>query len=199
MSRKTVSNAERQVHVHSRSASSRDHSFTQLGDARNHRRVPIDVGDRSPDVLRFGSGPKRRSHEWFSWLFLAAAGAHIAANSRPFVKHLKSRWGKASVAAFVVILVASFSAGIGAGGHLRKTVEQALVDAPLSTLASLTPPRPGEPRGQVERAWDCREQPAIHWRTRCRKPPQGDASARGRVHERVNSSASGHARVYTGR
>ncbi len=78
------------------------------------------------------------AHEWFSWLFLAGAGAHIAANSRPFLNHLKSRWGKASVATFVVVLVATFSAGIGAGGHVRKAVEQALVDAPLSTLASLT-------------------------------------------------------------
>ena len=54
------------------------------------------------------------------------------------MNHLKSRWGKASVAAFMVIIVASLSAGIGAGGQVRKAVEQALVDAPLSTLASLT-------------------------------------------------------------
>lgn len=77
-------------------------------------------------------------HEWFSWLFLAGAGAHIAANIRPFMNHLKSRWGKASIVASIVVLVVSFSAGIGAGGHVRKAVEQALVDAPLSTLASLT-------------------------------------------------------------
>jgi hypothetical protein len=45
-------------------------------------------------------------HQWFSWLFLAGAGGHIAANVRPFKNHLKSRWGKASVAVFVVVLSA---------------------------------------------------------------------------------------------
>jgi hypothetical protein len=34
------------------------------------------------------------AHEWFSWLFLAGAGAHIAANSRPFMNHLKSPLGQ---------------------------------------------------------------------------------------------------------
>jgi Domain of unknown function (DUF4405) len=83
-------------------------------------------------------GLTSEAHEWFSWIFLAGVGAHIAANFRPFVNHLKSRWGKASIAVFSVILVASFFAGIGAGGQLLRAVERALVEAPLSTLASLT-------------------------------------------------------------
>ena len=78
------------------------------------------------------------AHEWFSWIFLAGAGAHIAANIRPFMHHLKSRWGKASVVVFSVVLIAAFFAGIGAGGQVRKAVEQALVEAPLSSLAILT-------------------------------------------------------------
>ena len=78
-------------------------------------------------------------HQWFSWLFLAGAGGHIAANVRPFKNHLKSRWGKASVAAFMVVLVASFfSWGLITGPQLARPVERALVDAPLSALAAVT-------------------------------------------------------------
>jgi hypothetical protein len=46
-------------------------------------------------------------HQWFSWLFLAGAGGHIATNLRPLKNHLKSRWGKASLAAFAVVSAAS--------------------------------------------------------------------------------------------
>jgi hypothetical protein len=78
-------------------------------------------------------------HQWFSWLFLAGAGGHIAANVRPFKNHLKSRWGKASVAAFMVVLVASFfSWGLITGPQLARPIERALVDAPLSALAAVT-------------------------------------------------------------
>jgi hypothetical protein len=78
-------------------------------------------------------------HQWFSWLFLAGACGHIAANVCPFKNHLKSSWGKASVAVFVVVLAASFfSWGIITGPQLVRPVEQALVNAPLSALASVT-------------------------------------------------------------
>ena len=83
-------------------------------------------------------GLSGEAHEWFSWLFLAAAGAHIAANIRPFKNHLRSRSGKASIATFGAVLVASLAFAPVGGGQLRKVVEQSLVDAPLSTLASLT-------------------------------------------------------------
>jgi hypothetical protein len=84
-------------------------------------------------------------HEWFSWLFLAGAFGHIVANIRPFVSHLKSRWGKVSAAASIVVLVACLlPLGITTGHQLRGAVEQAVLDAPLSTLASLANVAPGE-------------------------------------------------------
>ena len=99
-------------------------------------------------------------HQWFSWLFLAGAGGHIAANVRPFKKHLKSRWGKASVAAFLVVLVASFfSWGLITGPQLARPIERALVDAPLSALAVVTRTAPDAPNAQAEGARDCRDQP----------------------------------------
>ena len=77
-------------------------------------------------------------HEWFSWAFLAGAVAHLVVNVRPLTLHLKSRWGKVSIAAALILLVAAVvPTGIRSGHQLHHAVEQAVVDAPLSTLASL--------------------------------------------------------------
>ena len=78
-------------------------------------------------------------HQWCSWLFLAGAGGHIVGNIRPFKNHLKTRWGQASASAFMAILGASFfSWGIITGPQLKRPIEQALIDAPLAALASVT-------------------------------------------------------------
>ena len=62
-------------------------------------------------------------HKWFSMLFLAAAGGHIAANLRPFKNHLKSHCGQASIAVFMVVLAASFfSWGIITGPELKRPI-----------------------------------------------------------------------------
>lgn len=90
-------------------------------------------------------------HQWFSWLFLAGAGGHIATNFLPFKNHLKSRWGRASVNAFMVILVASFfSWGLITGPQLVIPIEQALVHAPLSALASVTRTTPDVLLGRLK-------------------------------------------------
>jgi hypothetical protein len=75
-------------------------------------------------------------HEWFSWLFLAGAFGHIFANIRPFTSHLKSRWGRISIAATVVLLTVCILPFHGPH-QLRGVVQQSVRDAPLSTLASL--------------------------------------------------------------
>jgi hypothetical protein len=91
------------------------------------------------------------AHQWFSWLFLAAAGAHIAVNVRPFKNHLKSSRGQASAAVSVVVLAASFfSWGFTTGPQLRGTIERALVDAPLSALASVTHTDPDAVIGRLK-------------------------------------------------
>lgn len=78
-------------------------------------------------------------HECFSWLFLVAAVAHSALHIHAFKNHLRSGWGKTSAAAFAVVLGASFfSWGVITGHQIVRPVEQALIDAPISTLASLT-------------------------------------------------------------
>jgi hypothetical protein len=78
-------------------------------------------------------------HQWFSWIFVIGAGAHVAANSHPFMNYLKTRGGLASIAVFSIVLVASFfSWGLITGPQLRRPIEQTLVDAPLSALAELT-------------------------------------------------------------
>jgi uncharacterized protein DUF4405 len=78
-------------------------------------------------------------HQWFSWLFLAGAAGHIVANFRPLKGHLKSGWGRTSVIAFGVVLIASFfSWGLVTGPQMKRHIEQTLVDAPLSALADVT-------------------------------------------------------------
>jgi hypothetical protein len=57
--------------------------------------------------FEWNPGPTTVVHQWFSWFFLVGAGGHIAANLRPFKNHLKSRWGKASVAVFTAVFAAS--------------------------------------------------------------------------------------------
>lgn len=78
-------------------------------------------------------------HEWFSWLFIAGSGVHIAVNIRSFMNYFRFPWSRAGIVVFLVILAASFSSwGIRTGHDLRSYVQQALLDAPLSTLAALT-------------------------------------------------------------
>jgi hypothetical protein len=84
------------------------------------------------------SGLVSEAHEWLSWVFLAGAAAHLVVNYRPLTLHLKSRWGRVSITAAAVLLVASvLPTGVESGHRLHHAVEQAVVDAPLSTLASL--------------------------------------------------------------
>lgn len=79
------------------------------------------------------------AHEWFSWLFLVGTAGHIAVNFKPLTKHLRSNWGKASVAVCVVVLVVSmFSFGRITAPQLKWPISNALVEAPLSALADVT-------------------------------------------------------------
>lgn len=98
-------------------------------------------------LMFFGwrGGLTEEAHEWLSWLFLAGVVAHLTVNWRPLSLHLKSRWGQRSLAAGLVLLaIAVFPSGLQTGHQLVGLVEHALVEAPLSTLASLTKVDPGE-------------------------------------------------------
>ncbi len=78
-------------------------------------------------------------HQWFSWAFLIGAGAHVALNIRPFRNHLKSAWGRTSVAVFAVVTIAAlFSWGLVTGPQIARPIEAALVDAPIAALAAVT-------------------------------------------------------------
>jgi hypothetical protein len=83
------------------------------------------------------------AHQWFSWLFLIGVAAHIAINIRPFKSHFKSLVTKSNVIAFAIISIASFfSWGMITGPQLKRPIELALVDAPLSALASVARTQP---------------------------------------------------------
>jgi hypothetical protein len=91
------------------------------------------------------------AHEWFSWIFLVGTGAHIAVNYRAFARHLKSEWGRASVAIFAVLLLAStYSFGRITAPQLKWPISEALVDAPLSALAGVVRTNPGQLVARLE-------------------------------------------------
>ncbi len=70
---------------------------------------------------------------------MIGAGSHIALNSRLFGRHLKSAWGRASVAAGVALTIAAlFSWGQVTGPQIKRPIEAALVEAPIAALAAVT-------------------------------------------------------------
>jgi hypothetical protein len=78
-------------------------------------------------------------HQWFSWLFVLGAASHIVTNARSFKNHLATLRGQATMAVLAAVLLASFfSWGRITGPQLKRPIELALVDAPLSALASTT-------------------------------------------------------------
>jgi len=104
-------------------------------------------------LMFFGwrGGLTSEAHEWLSWLFLAGVAVHHVVNWRPLTLHLKSRWGRISLAAGLVLFaIAVFPSGLRTGHQLRGLVEQAVVEAPLSTLASLAKIAPGELEGRLK-------------------------------------------------
>lgn len=117
---------------------SRKDSFAHLGNTADHRLLLPDGATGVLMYFEWERGLTTVVHQWLSWLFLAGAGGHIAADLRPFNNHLKSHWGQASIAVFMVVLAASFfSWGITTGPQLKRPIERVLVDAPLSSLASV--------------------------------------------------------------
>lgn len=85
------------------------------------------------------TGLNKVAHEWLGWALLAAVAVHGAANFPAFKRHFSHRAGIGIVAAFVLLLGASFISPPGqAGGkppHLLAT--QALLDAPLPLVAQV--------------------------------------------------------------
>lgn len=78
-------------------------------------------------------------HQWSSWILLIGAAGHLTVHVRSLEKHLKSRWGAASLGAFGVMLLMSwFSWGVISGPQLKRPIELALVDAPMSVLTRVS-------------------------------------------------------------
>lgn len=84
-------------------------------------------------------------HEWLSWAFLLGAGAHVWVNWRPFLRHLKTAYGRASVLLFATALALSpLSFGTITVPQLKLPIVEALVEARLSVLADLFHSPPAE-------------------------------------------------------
>jgi hypothetical protein len=84
-------------------------------------------------------------HQWMSWVFLLAVATHVAINVRPFKSHLKSLWGRGSIAIFGLLLAVSFYHwGLITGPQMKDRIELALVEARLAALADVTRTEPAE-------------------------------------------------------
>lgn len=78
-------------------------------------------------------------HQWFSWLFLGAVGAHLTLHVRALSRHLQSTSVRLGVGLFAGILVLSlFSWGMVTGPQLKQPIERAMLDASVDTLAAVT-------------------------------------------------------------
>ena len=84
-------------------------------------------------------------HQWMSWIFLFALAVHIAVNIRPFKSHIRSSWGRGSIAIFGLLLAASFYHwGLVTGPQMKDRIELTLVDARLSALADVVGSEPAK-------------------------------------------------------
>lgn len=82
-------------------------------------------------------------HQWSSWILLIGAVGHLTANFRPLKNHLTSRSGAVTLAAFSLMLIASwFTWGRITGSQLKRPIEQALIDAPISSLTRVSQVEP---------------------------------------------------------
>lgn len=85
------------------------------------------------------SGLNKLAHEWLSWALLAGVALHIAGNFPGFKRHLGTLQGRAWVGAFGALLLLSFIqiGGERSGPPAFATIQNALVAAPVSTLAQV--------------------------------------------------------------
>lgn len=82
-------------------------------------------------------------HEWFSWLFLAAVATHVVVNWRPLLNYLRRNLGRgALMACALLFLAAQFQWGVLTAPQIRRSIETALIEAPLAALAGVTRTEP---------------------------------------------------------
>lgn len=78
-------------------------------------------------------------HQWFSWLFLLAVGAHLTMHVRSIARHMQSTSVRLGVGLFATILVLSlFSWGTVTGPQLKRPIERAMLEASVNSLATVT-------------------------------------------------------------
>jgi len=85
------------------------------------------------------TGLNKVAHEWLGWALLLAVAVHGAANFPAFKRHFTHRAGIGIVAAFTLLLGASFISlpGQDSGKPPHMLATQALLDAPLPLVAQV--------------------------------------------------------------
>lgn len=100
------------------------------------------------------TGSNKDVHEWIGLGAVALVALHVITNFRSLTTHLSGARGRAIVAAFVVVLAASFADFEGEGGGEPPFVApmQALARQPVPVLAQVAGVTPDEMQKRLEAA-----------------------------------------------
>jgi hypothetical protein len=108
--------------------------------------------------FRAASPLAHAAHEWLSWALLLAAVVHLSINARALGTALRSRAARGILAACALLTAASLlPVRVGPGGHgghggsPEHRAFEALLDAPLPTVAALAGRSPVELRQVLAR------------------------------------------------
>lgn len=85
------------------------------------------------------TGLNKEVHEWLGWAMVAGVATHVTANFAAFKRYLSKPAALAIIGVFVVILAASFfiKEEDEGGGHPARRASQAVLHAPLTSIAPL--------------------------------------------------------------
>lgn len=101
------------------------------------------------------TGLNKEVHEWLGWAMVAGVATHVIANFAAFKRYLSKPMALGIIGVFVVILAASFfikeDEGEG-GGHPARRATQAVLNAPISSIAPLAKQTPEELLASLQKA-----------------------------------------------
>jgi hypothetical protein len=136
------------VHVRYRPSQRQGLSFIGVGIMKISREwaTPITIGAFGLMAVtgllmffHFDSGLNKLAHEWLGWVLVAGAGLHVAVNWNAFRRYfVSSAVGRAVIAAFALVLLASFVPLRGARTAPAPVLAMnAIAKAPLSAIAPI--------------------------------------------------------------
>lgn len=89
------------------------------------------------------SGLNKPAHEWLGWAMIGGVLLHASVNWASFKRYFGQKSGRVILAGFTVITAASFiPLGQEGGPNSQRKIGEAVMNAPLSTVAQLARKQP---------------------------------------------------------